>query len=111
MPVETRRWGKFEVSINDGHCELPQGLTSVPNRAFRDWDGEGKGCKALVSIAIPSSVTEIGNSAFAHCSSLESAVIPSSVTEIGGFAFAGCSSLQSVVDGSQLGPISRQTRR
>jgi len=45
------------------------------------------GCKSLVSIHIPDSVTEIGSSAFSYCVSLASIHIPGSVTEIGEDAF------------------------
>lgn len=45
------------------------------------------GCQSTV---IPSSVTEIGESAFFHCSNLTSIVIPNSVTSIGLAAFYGC---------------------
>ena len=86
-----------EVTIDaNGHCELPAGMTSVPNSAFAHWDGEDEGCKALKRLSIPSSVTEIGDGAFAGCSSLEHVSIPASVTEIGPYAFAFCSSLQHV---------------
>ncbi|WP_320054788.1 MBG domain-containing protein [uncultured Acetobacteroides sp.] len=53
-------------------------------------------CDKLKSIAIPSSVTAIGDYAFFGCSGLTSVTIPSSVTSIGNFAFCGCSGLTSV---------------
>ena len=37
--VETRRLGEHEVRIVNGHAELPEGMRSVPKRAFLDWDG------------------------------------------------------------------------
>jgi len=48
------------------------------------------------SYIIPSSVTYIGNEAFATCSGLTSVTIPSSVTFIGDAAFADCSGLTSI---------------
>lgn len=86
---ESRTVGDREVRIVDGHAELPEGLTSVPMRAF-------EGCKSLKSIALPSSVTTIGQQAFRGCSSLAAVSIPSSVTEIGIGAFQGCTSLAAV---------------
>jgi hypothetical protein len=46
---------------------------------------------------IPSSVTDIGDAAFAFCSSLASITIPAGVTSIGVVAFALCSSLTSII--------------
>ena len=51
------------------------------------------GCKNSV---IPSSVTSIGDWAFAWCSSLTSISIPASVTSIGEGIFVGCDSLSSM---------------
>ncbi|MCL2272401.1 MAG: leucine-rich repeat domain-containing protein [Treponema sp.] len=48
------------------------------------------------SVIILSSVTSIGNGAFASCTSLTSVTIPDSVTSIGTSAFARCTSLTSV---------------
>ena len=54
------------------------------------------------SVTIPSSVTSIGDAAFAYCSWLTSVTIPSSVTNIGDEAFYGCESLREVVGGAGL---------
>jgi len=48
------------------------------------------------SYAIPSSVTSIGDAAFAYCSSLTGITIPSSVTSIGEGAFYRCDNLTNV---------------
>ncbi|MCI6007200.1 MAG: leucine-rich repeat protein [Ruminococcus sp.] len=48
------------------------------------------------SYVIPSSVTEIGYSAFYDCTGLKSVTIPSSVKKIGDYAFYGCTGLKSV---------------
>jgi len=64
-------------------------LTIIPAGAF-------KGCKTLVSITIPNSVTRIENAAFSGCTSLTSITIPNNVTSIGGSAFSGCTSLTNV---------------
>ena len=68
---------------------IPTSVTEIRNSAF-------SGCSSLQSIDIPDSVTEIGDSAFSDCSSLQSIDIPDSVTKIGDGAFKNCSSLQSI---------------
>ena len=88
---------------------LNEGVTSVHPYAFR-------GCSALESMALPSSVTNIGNNVFfncsgmtnltwngevgiipdyalANCSSLGEILIPTNIKTIGVFAFSGCRSL------------------
>jgi hypothetical protein len=53
-------------------------------------------CISLTNIAIPDSVTSIGNQAFYRCTGLASVTIGSSVTSIGSQAFSGCTGLTSV---------------
>ena len=53
----------------------------IPNQMFN-------GCTALASFTIPTTVTEIGSSAFNNCP-ITSITIPASVTKIGGSAFKG----------------------
>ena len=65
---------------------IPSSVTEIGSSAFYN-------CSSLTSIEIPSGVTEIGYSAFEGCSSLTSIDIPSSVTEIGSDAFKSCKSL------------------
>ena len=69
---------------------IPDSVTAIGDSAFSD-------CSSLSNIAIPDSVTAIGDSAFSDCSSLSNIVIPDSVTAIGDFAFSGCSSLSNIV--------------
>ncbi|MDE7208510.1 MAG: leucine-rich repeat protein [Clostridia bacterium] len=68
---------------------MPSSVTNIGASAF-------SGCSRLTSIVIPSSITSIGESAFAYCSRLTSIDIPSSVTSIGSAAFYNCSSLTSI---------------
>jgi len=68
---------------------IPESVTSIGDGAFSD-------CSRLTSIIIPGSVTSIGNMAFFYCDGLRSVTIPSSVTTIGFGAFAQCYSLTSI---------------
>ena len=56
-------------------------------------------CKSLQSIAIPDSVTTIGEEAFCHCTNLESVLFSdqSRLQKIRVCAFYGCHSLQSII--------------
>ncbi len=68
---------------------IPKSVTAIGNSAFRE-------CSSLVRITIPESVTAIGDHGFARCCSLESIIIPESVTAIGNGVFHNCSSLGSI---------------
>ena len=71
--------GKLET-VNMGNS-----VTSIGNNAFRS--------TVIKEIDIPSTVTNIGEYAFAECHGLESIDIPSSVKTIGEYAFAYCDNL------------------
>ncbi len=57
---------------------------------------EGKDFKSATSVVIPSSVTEIKDSAFYECTSLKSVTIPDSVKVLGDSIFSGCTLLTTV---------------
>ena len=69
---------------------IPDSVTAIGDSAFSD-------CSSLSNIVIPDSVTAIGDFAFSDCSSLPNIVIPNSVTRIGDYAFSFCSSLPNIV--------------
>eukprot|EP00435_Cladocopium_sp_Y103_P034049 s1660_g8.t1 len=71
------------------HVEIPESVTEIGHHAFR-------GCSSLLIVNIPESVTKIPDYAFAGCSSLRNLTIPESVTELGYRALNGCSSLTSL---------------
>ena len=67
-----------------------------------------KGCKSLMEINIPDSVTAIGKGAFDDCESLESIVIPEGVKGFGDWTFYGCSSLKSIIIPKSVTGIGRE---
>ena len=78
---DVRKLLKVPQELRRGYS-VKEGTRIICNNAFA-------GC-SLSNIAIPDSVTAIGDSAFSDCSSLSNIVIPDSVTAIGDFAFSGC---------------------
>ena len=77
-----------------GKFSIPSSVTSIGEWAFA-------GCRELTSIEIPSSVTSIGDAAFFGCWGLTSIEIPSSVTSIGEWAFDNCYDTDIVIDNSE----------
>ncbi len=86
----------------DKYIAIPSSVTAIGNAAFYE-------CRSLQSINIPSSVTIIGNWAFGACDSLHSINIPSSVTIIGDLAFCVCRSLKSINIPSSVTKIGNET--
>lgn len=68
---------------------FPTSITSIGEYAFA-------GCSGLTTLTIPTSVSKFGTNSFCACTSLNSVNIPSSVTTIQDGAFYGCSSLVSI---------------
>jgi hypothetical protein len=79
-----------------GSYTIPTSVTSIGESAFA-------GCTNLTSITIPSSVTSIGNHAFYGCTNLTSIAIPSSVTSIGRSAFEDSSLTTVTIADGQIG--------
>ena len=77
---------------------IPDSVTSIGEGAF-------SGCSSLTSVMIPDSVTNIEDYAFSGCSSLTSLTIPNSVTSIGEDAFSCCISLKGVTIGNSVESI------
>lgn len=68
-----------------------QRVTKVGSISYK-----GKDFKSATSVVIPSSVTEIKDSAFYECTSLKSVTIPDSVKVLGDSIFSGCTLLTTV---------------
>ena len=85
---DVRKLSKAPKELRRGYS-VKEGTRIICNHAFAD-------C-SLSNIAIPDSVTDIGDYAFEYCCSLSNMVIPNSVTSIGDYAFYGCRSLSNIV--------------
>ena len=68
---------------------LPSSVTNIGNGAFSS-------CRYLREITLPPSVTSIGDSAFCWCVNLKEINIPSSVISIGDGVFSDCSNLHEI---------------
>lgn len=76
----------IEGDPNNPVTELPAGLAKINERAFF--------YTKLSVTSLPDSVTNIGNSAFAHQTDLALASLPAGLTSIGTYAFENCTSLK-----------------
>ena len=81
--------GAMFMSCPVTSVEIPSSVTNIGASAFNS-------CSGLTSVTIGNSVTSIGIQAFVNCRGLTSVTIPNSVTSIGEVAFEGCRSLISV---------------
>ncbi len=81
---------------------IPTSVTEIGSSAF-------SGCKELSSIIIPNSVTSIGDNAFNGCCDLTSISIPNSVTFLGGYSFYACQKLESITISNKVSSINTGT--
>ncbi|MBD5425556.1 MAG: leucine-rich repeat protein [Bacteroides sp.] len=79
----------YPFGKKDNTYSIPSTVTEIGDQAFAH-------CFPLESIEIPTSVTTIGIEAFAYCFGLKSITIPNSVTSIGNRAFVGCPALTEI---------------
>ena len=86
---------KYATSI-----DIPEGVTIIPDYCFY-------GRSSLESITLPSTIKQIGTSAFDGCSALTSIDIPEGVTIIPYNCFNGCSSLESITLPSTIKQIDK----
>ncbi len=68
---------------------LLEGVETIEANAF-------KGCKALSSVSLPSTLREIGDGAFEGCEALTTFNLPASLTAIGATAFKGCGEVERI---------------
>ena len=79
-----------ELVAGCGGSSIPSSVTFIGETAFAS-------CRFTESITIPEGVTQIRESAFSGCIELKSISLPQSLEHIDNYAFAGCESLQSIV--------------
>ena len=98
--TETINIAACSTMINATSFKLPSTIKQIGNSAFNS-------CTTLESIEIPEGVTEISYSTFGRCSSLKEVILPESITLIDRTAFGYCSSLKNIVLPSNLKCISQ----
>eukprot|EP00900_Chrysochromulina_parva_P001217 jgi/Chrpa1/11096/Chrysochromulina_OHIO_Genome00022610-RA len=82
-----RAYPKFRLTyVHTDHAIVPEGVTTLEAGYFR-------GQRDLRSVALPASLTRIGDRAFEGFHSLALGELPASLTSIGDYAFFGCYSL------------------
>ncbi|MBQ3877116.1 MAG: leucine-rich repeat protein [Prevotella sp.] len=89
----------FDQCVNLTSVNMPETLQTIENASFRS--------TALEEVAIPLSVTSIGNAVFQYCTSLKKASLPNSITTVPMEAFSGCRSLYEVALPSSTTEIGR----
>ena len=89
LPVKAISYKAFEHEYHVISIAIPESVTSIGDYAFYY-------CTNLMSVTIHEGVTTIGDYAFSRCRNLASFIIPESVTSIGDYAFYYCTSLMSV---------------
>lgn len=97
--IKADQW-TFTEKIKNGSVQdtyqVKPGTKTIADNAFEC-------CSGLKNIAIPESVTHIGNKAFQYCSGLTDITIPKSVTGIGDGVFYECCNLTNVsIDESNI---------
>ena len=75
-------------AAKNGTYTIPSTVTAIGDSAFA-------ACTGLTSVSIPPSVTYIGIQAFTGCTGLTGMSIPYSVFSIGDYAFSGCTGIVS----------------
>ena len=77
---------------------MPSTVTEIGDHAFFS-------CSKITGINIPNSVETIGAGAFENCTQINNVSIPDSVTVIGDYAFMGATALEGITIGTSLGEI------
>ena len=101
----TRPTGNIMVPYYVEYNGISYSVTSIRDHTFGNHDFKSNTshdayiydqCNDITSVVIPSSVTTIGDDAFARCTGLTTVTIPTSMTSIGEYVFYNCSNLVTV---------------
>ena len=79
----------------DTEIVIPKTYEGLPVKEIGD--SAFYGCKSIVKVFLPSSVTGINDLVFASCTSLTSIILPDSLTKLGEDVFSNCTSLENIV--------------
>ncbi len=106
LEYEIYTWADHLLDIKK--IVIKQGITNVPRHAFYYGysDNVNAICK-VVTVKLPSSVTEIDDCAFLRCKKLKNINLPSNITKIGEGAFHMCISLKKITLPKNLKEIGR----
>lgn len=91
-----------------GNLTIPSKFNGLPVTAIAN-NPNYRYPSAITNVTIPSSVTSLGNNAFANFTSLPDIVIPNTVTNLGAGAFQSCTSLTNVVLSSKITTLGPST--
>ncbi|MBR2902288.1 MAG: leucine-rich repeat domain-containing protein [Clostridia bacterium] len=84
---DNKSWSVWEYKAK--HIVVEEGVERIGNETFSNF-------KKAETVSLPSTLKEIGESAFEHCESLQEVVIPEGVTRIESYAFKDCLLLKSI---------------
>src|ERR1043166_3431749 len=88
LPVTAIGDAVFKQKFNVTGITIPSSVTSIGNWAFA--------YTSVTNMVIPDSVTNLGDYVMYSCYSLQSFVVPGSVPSIESFAFSDCTHLQNI---------------
>ncbi len=105
--VGTIIFGDYVQQVPRGLCRGLNQLTSIalPNTVTKIGEYAFKNCSGLISVTMEEGVQTIGDDAFGDCTNLPQIVIPNSVTKIGHDAFGRCSNLTTATIGNHVDTI------
>ncbi len=90
LPVTSLGYQAFFNNRSVVTVSIPSSVTNIEDAVF-------SGCSGLATVALPDGITSIGTNEFYLCSRLTSVKIPANTTRIGSQAFSGCYGLTNLV--------------